>query len=179
MGLGLSIARAYVNLMGGKLSVRSEPGKGSIFSFTLPVKNRGKKNSPENVYYETAGNHIGSGKTILIAEDDYSNFELLSAILTPLGFSIIHALDGKEAVDMFGKSPGINLVLMDLKMANMNGFEATAEILKIKPAIPVIAQTAYAHLHDQKMAIDCGCIDYLVKPLNKHHLLSLIQKHIR
>jgi len=118
------------------------------------------------------------GKTILIAEDIYTNFLYLEAALSKTNATILYAINGLEAVDFCRENPGIDLVLMDLSMPIMNGYEATVEIKKIRKNLPVIAQTAYSLGFDKDTAINVGCNDYLVKPILPKLLFDTISEYI-
>ncbi|MDX9881291.1 MAG: response regulator [Prolixibacteraceae bacterium] len=115
---------------------------------------------------------------ILIAEDVESNFLYLNAVLSKIDAKIFWAKNGTEAVEIF-KSQHIDLILMDLQMPDMNGFEATKAIKMINPTIPVIAQTAFAMADDREKAIQSGCDDYLAKPIKSNDLLSVVKKYLQ
>ncbi len=120
-----------------------------------------------------------SNPNILIAEDVESNFLYLKAVLSKLNATIFWAKNGLEAVDICDKEHCINLVLMDLQMPDMNGYEAT-EILKKKyPEMPIVAQTAFAMSDDREKALDAGCDDYLAKPIKSKDLLSMVERFIQ
>jgi len=179
-GLGLAISKAYAEMMGGKIWFESEPGKGTLFHFTILYEPLEAVLSstylPENqqIDYLTLNN-----KTILVAEDEWSNYMLLEKLLEPYNFRIIHALNGVEAVEATRKFPDLDLVLMDLKMPEMDGFEATRIIKKEKPFLPVIAVTAYALSGDRENALQAGCDDYISKPLRISTLMGKINLHKR
>jgi PAS domain S-box-containing protein len=177
-GLGLSISDGYVKLLGGEISVTSSPGKGSKFSFRIPWK---KPDSEVKTLLKPAVDKItlNSGKTILVAEDEESNFALVTALLKPHGYNLIRAKNGQFAIDMCKTNPEIALILMDIKMPVVDGFEATREILKFRPLLPIIAQTAYAHPSDRMRALETGCTDYLPKPFDKKQLLAVIGKYLK
>ncbi|HAZ02841.1 MAG: histidine kinase [Bacteroidetes bacterium GWF2_42_66] len=114
---------------------------------------------------------------ILIAEDVESNFLYLNAVLSKIDAKIFWAKNGTEAVEIF-KKQNIDLILMDLQMPDMNGFEATKAIKIINPNVPVIAQTAFAMADDREKAIQAGCDDYLSKPIKSNDLLSAVKKYL-
>jgi hypothetical protein len=118
-------------------------------------------------------------KTLLIVEDEESNFMLLINILKNKNFRMLHAKNGKEAVEVCTSDPSIDLVLMDIKMPVMNGYEATRHIKYQRPNLPVIAQTAYALNGDKEMTLSAGCDDYISKPIKRQELLLLIDKYLK
>ncbi len=115
---------------------------------------------------------------ILIAEDVESNFLYLNAVLSKIKARIYWAKNGKEAVDIFNREKHIDLILMDLQMPEMNGYEATKIIKEINPVIPVIAQTAFAMSDDREKALEAGCDDYLAKPIKSKDLLNTVEKYL-
>ena len=117
-------------------------------------------------------NYDWSNKTVLIAEDVNDNFLFLKTYLRKTKITVLWAKDGQEAIDMCAKDESINIVLMDIRMPNIDGYEATAEIKRTKPNLPVIAQTAYALNSDYKKVYDSGCDDYITKPILGASLLD-------
>ena len=115
---------------------------------------------------------------ILIAEDVESNYLYLSAVLSKIKARIFWAKNGKEAIDIFEKEAGIDLILMDLQMPEMNGYEATKIIKNTNPELPIIAQTAFAMSDDREKALEAGCDDYLAKPIKSKDLLHIVGKYI-
>ena len=115
-----------------------------------------------------------NGKTILIAEDEDSNYLYLEAVLQKTGARLIWAKNGEEAIDACRTNDQIDLVLMDLQMPNINGYQAREEIKKIFPATPQIAQTAFAMADDEKRAMEAGFDAYISKPIRKNNLLSMV-----
>jgi hypothetical protein len=111
-------------------------------------------------------------KTVLIAEDVNDNFLFLKTYLRKTKINVLWAKDGREAIDMCAKNNDIDIVLMDIRMPNVDGYEATAEIKKMKPNMPVIAQTAYALNSDYQKVFDSGCNDYITKPILGASLLE-------
>ena len=116
--------------------------------------------------------------TLLVAEDEKINYIYISEILEDQEFQIIRAIDGKQAVDICKSLNSIDAVLMDIKMPVMDGYQATAAIKKIKPGLPIIANTAYALSEDRKKALESGCDDYITKPIRKNKLLRILNKYI-
>jgi PAS domain S-box-containing protein len=177
-GLGLSISKAYVEILGGHIWLISQPEKGSIFYFTLPYDKTIQKtlsNSRTSNYLKEA---IESSKTILIAEDEETNYLLLEKFLSKSNFKTIWAKDGHEAYDICRTNDSIDLVLMDMKMPVMDGFEATKLIKEIRPDLPIIAQTAYSSVADRKRAILSGCADFISKPFNREQILVVIREQL-
>jgi len=138
------------------------------------VSNVGNKFDPEpkdNIYN-------WEGKTILVAEDEEDNFRYLEVALSISNASLIWARTGTEAVDIFRRIENIDLVLMDIKMPEMDGYAATKIIKKQSPEVPVIAQTAYAMSEEREKSIEAGCDDYIAKPIGYEDLLNTIHKYV-
>lgn len=171
-GLGLGIAKNIVALMGGELTVKSEQGKGSLFSYTLPCHLAEKDIS--RMPASDANRDTNPFPTILIAEDTESNKILLQEILREKDCTLIFATNGAEAVEACRNNKNISLILMDLKMPIMNGIEATKQIRLKDQEIPIIAVTAYAFSEDRIRAIDAGCNEIITKPLIKEEILQLV-----
>jgi PAS domain S-box-containing protein len=175
LGLGLSIAKENAELLGGDLKVTSEVMKGSEFVLTLPFISLLKKPKKEI-------NKKKNKCKVLIVEDEEVNVLYLETIIHDfIDCNIIHAKNGKEAVELIqqDKNETINLILMDLKMPVMNGFEATKEIKKIRPNAIVIAQTAYSTTNEKQKAFESGCTDFISKPLDKEKLKALLKKYLK
>jgi len=115
-------------------------------------------------------------KTILVVEDDETSFMLLSVFLSQGNYKLLYAANGQIAVDLFRQNRDIDLILMDLKMPVMNGYQATRKIREMDRNIPIIAQTAYALAGDSEKAMDAGCTDYITKPIKKEILLSKVER---
>lgn len=176
-GLGLAISKRLVNLLGGTIWVKSEINKGSAFYFTLPL-NDSDAVQIVNIEPFQATKYNWKGKTILVAEDENSNYELLKASIYRTGIKIIRAFNGDEAVEFVKKKNGIDIVLMDIRMPRMNGYEATRIIKGLRPELPVISITAYAMSEDKNKSLEAGCDMYISKPIRPSNLLSILNDFI-
>ncbi|HLN54766.1 MAG TPA: response regulator [Bacteroidales bacterium] len=176
VGLGLAISKAYVDMLGGRIGLDSEPGKGSIFYFTLPLT-PGTESKAARAPEQRTETETVEGQCILVAEDDDLSYTLLKEALSRSNIVTCRAKTGKEAVELVKNKDNISLVLMDIRLPELNGMDATREIKKIKPEIAVIAQSAYISQSDIKSALDSGCDDYITKPIDIRLLLNKIAKH--
>lgn len=180
-GLGLTISRNLAELLGGSLWVESKSGQGSIFRMLIPAAGLRhvdvvtEKSQSSNPLLQKRYNW--ENKAILVAEDEELNFKVLNTCLARTKAKVIHANDGLEAIELF-KQEKIDLVLMDLQMPVMDGYEATLAIKKINYNMPVIAQTSYVLANEKEKCLDAGCDDYIDKPLDLEELLHKIDKYL-
>ncbi len=181
LGLGLTLAKENIALIGGRIKFKSKEGKGSTFTITLP------HNPVQSNIIRTSIEHKKkySGvekQIILIAEDGEVNFLFLKTVLIKMqdyDFVIHRAKDGKEAVNLCEYNSNIDLVLMDIKMPIMDGYDATKHIKKLRPKLPVIAQTAYSTEEDIQKALDAGCDDFISKPVDRKILKPILKKYFK
>lgn len=177
-GLGLTITKAIVNLMGGEMWMESTAGKGSTFYFNLPLNPSESISLPSDFQHTTLMDNNWSDKTILVAEDVDTNFLLVQKMLRKTEVKLVWAKTGLEAVEAVQKNTAIDLVLMDVRMPVMNGLDATRKIKEMRPNLPIIAQTAYAMDGDRENSIQAGCDDYISKPINMKLFIELIAKYL-
>jgi PAS domain S-box-containing protein len=177
LGLGLSITQSFIEKMGGRIWLTSRKNEGSEFRFTIPY--RPKKSGKSSLNNNSSGKMENSEKLILVAEDDPANFVLMKFNLKLPGVRLLHVENGKDAVDACKENKSIDLVLMDIKMPFMDGLEATRQIKIFRKDLKIIAVTAYAFDGDYEAAMEAGCDDYVVKPVRKDNLLSVINKYLK
>jgi CheY-like chemotaxis protein len=175
-GLGLSIVKAYSHLMKGEVWVESEEGRGSTFYFAVPyIPVILKQEIPSDKSIRADGERIHK---ILIAEDDETSYKLLEKILSDEKFTIIHVWNGEEAVCVMRDDPEISMILMDLRMPLTDGLDAAKKIRQFNKTVKIIAVTVNAFSIDKEIALNSGCDDYVLKPVNKKLLTDIIEKHL-
>jgi len=176
-GLNLTISKHIVELLGGKIKLKSEPNKGSRFQINIPVESSRKKTSDLTEFNELDSVNW-KDRVILIAEDEDVNFRFLEAVLEKSQTQILRAKTGREAVELCKNISKIDLVLMDIKMPVMNGFDATVEIKKSRPLLPVIAQTAFSGKDETLKCQQSGCDDIITKPIDIKLLIQKISNQL-
>lgn len=174
-GLGLPISKAFVEMLGGNISLESVLGEGSTFKFTIPylpsqLQKIAKSNQNESFNF--------AGKTILIAEDEKANEILIAELLKATNAILLHTANGKEAIEALQSNSNIDLILMDLKMPVMSGIDATKKIREFNQTVPIIAITAHALGGDKEKCTMAGCNDYVAKPIDSSILFKTIAKHL-
>jgi CheY-like chemotaxis protein len=176
-GLGLTITKAYVEMLGGKIWVESEEGFGSIFYFTLPYNAAPVKETTDRQPETSVKNETVRKLKILIAEDDEVSEMLIDKYIKIFAKEILKAGTGIEAIEVCRNNPDIDLILMDIRMPDISGYEATRQIRQFNPEVVIIAQTAFGLLGDREKALEAGCNDHISKPINKNELHALIQTY--
>lgn len=176
-GLGLAITKGLLDLLGGDISVHSEVGRGSVFTFTIPYEPAKPEQVKSRKEQVTDTGRL-RGKKILIAEDEKINRMYLEIILKDLPIQIYWARNGLEAVEIFSENRDINLVLMDIKMPLMDGEEAMQKILAWKPGTRIVAQTANALSSDREKYLESGFVDHISKPIDKKQLIRIMEKWV-
>jgi CheY-like chemotaxis protein len=180
-GLGLAIAKAFVQILGGEIWLESQEGIGTCFYFSLPLssKSKGKKSQTkrfrkgdkQNIY------EIKSKLKILIADDDIISRKLILKSVNQFGKELVEAKTGREAIERFKENPDIDLILIDVQMPDMNGYEATKEIRELNKDVIIITQSAFGLNGDREKALLAGSNDYITKPIDKTELVVMLSKY--
>jgi hypothetical protein len=177
-GLGLAISKAYIEMMGGQIWLESETRKGSVFYFRIPfiqAEENGRKISGDSSDDHSIEPSISS-LSVLIVDDDETSRVYLEDIFQAMEAHVITADNGKRALEIMRENVNIDLIMMDVKMPEMDGYEATQKIREFNKDVLIIAQTAYAIRGEDEKAVCAGCNAYLSKPVSKNLLLSKLRK---
>ena len=181
LGLGLAITKAYIEMLKGKISFKSQVNVGTTFNFSIPLQylNEELEVSSKASEKQPLPKDLGKEKLILIAEDDNINFLLIEKILKDINFNIIRAHDGVEAVAICKENKAIDLILMDIKMPNLDGYEAFKQIREFNTDIPIIAQTSYSFQEELDKIEALSFTDFISKPIQKSKLNVIIQNYLK
>lgn len=175
-GLGLAISKSYVETLGGKIWFTSKENIGSTFYFTLPLKTNASKAKDKFIAKNLEETIRQKKIKILIAEDDSLSMLYLQNLLEPIAYKIFSANNGTDAVQTIKEHPEIDAVLMDIRMPDISGIEATEQIRKFNKKVTIVAQTAFTFSNDKISAISAGCNDYITKPILPNELFKILNK---
>jgi signal transduction histidine kinase/CheY-like chemotaxis protein len=175
-GLGLPISRNLIKLMGGEIWVESNENSGSTFYFTLPLVTEEAREAPRDLISNKT--YRWNNRRILVAEDETLNWFFIREMLRKTGAEIIRAIDGNEAVELARKYHP-DVILMDIKMPNLNGIEATRQIRQFDAKVPIIAQTAYVMAEEKEESVQAGCNHFVTKPLDRTVIMEIIDSYFK
>ncbi len=183
-GLGLALIKSYVEMLNGTIELESKEGKGSTFNVTLPYRQAERTEATQFATSETTktnekANLKDQNLKILVAEDDEASFLVLSIILKQINCEVIHAQSGKETLNMSYQNPDLDIIFMDIKMPEMNGYEVTEHIREFNSNVYIIAQTSYALKGDSQKAFQAGINDYLTKPIKEEELMKALMQAVQ
>jgi len=180
-GIGLSISKKLTEILGGRIwldsvkeDMKADTRGGSTFYFFIPFEDFGKTSSPIKIIEKEED--ILKGKTALIVEDDEDSYELLKMLLQKSGINSDWAVGSAEAIKYCKENKDIGLILMDINMPDVDGYETTRHIRTFNKEVVIIAQTAYALAGDREKALEVGCNDYITKPIDKNELMKMINR---
>lgn len=174
LGVGLTLAREVIERMGGSISVESEKGIGSEFSFAIPFRQAGRIRNKNRGQESLSGSLNWSSKKCLLVDDNKDVLIYLNRVLLDTGINVLMARSGAEAIETVKNTPDLNVIVLDMQMPEMNGIDVTREIRKISKNLPIIAQTAFIFEDDKDIILEAGCDACLIKPIRKEHLLTVM-----
>ncbi len=176
-GLGLSLTKEFVELLGGEIKLNSVESEGTTIIFTIPFAPIQDVELEEVIHLSIS--EVSNNKKIMIVEDVHENYELIKEYLSETGLEFIHCEYGLEAIEAFKQNEGIDLILMDIRLPDISGYEVTRIIKRINPDIPIVAQTAYALEEDKEKVFDAGCDEYIAKPIQEEALIRILEKYLK
>lgn len=179
VGLGLPICKALIDMLNGRIWFETVADEGTTFNFTIPFV-PGKPDSSVYISRSSVSSQSlsFSGKVILIVEDDLISYQFIEAMLRSTDAKLIHAKNGEDAIEIAHLRSDINLIIMDMRLPFINGYEATNQIKRFRPNINIIAQTANAMSDDRNKCIKAGCDDYIAKPLDPDEFLRMVAHYL-
>lgn len=173
-GIGLTLVKGLTELLGGRVYFESKVGKGSTFYVEIPIQLKSEKQQETSTELVNLKDY-----TLVVVEDEMTNYQLIESILKKYQPKLIHFTEGESAVSYVESGQPVDLILMDIRLPGIDGLEATRQIRKLRPDLPIIAQTAYAMAGDRERTLAAGCNDYISKPFRRQQMIDLIWHYLR